>query len=114
MKWLKNGEGKSLYFTQLFLQYILFGETFIGPVKVPLYSACLNLNQEKQNSNQNVKVEKMVVLFKTFDHYRKFKQKFSTKVNLNIWNSMMMFTFSGFDQKHLFGQIWSIKSKFTV
>ena len=89
MKWLKNGEGKSLYFMQLFLQYILFGETFIGSVKVPLYSACLNLNQEKQNSNQNVKVEKMVVLFKTFDHYRKFKQKFGTKVNLNIWNSMI-------------------------
>ena len=24
---------------------------------------------EKQNSNQNMKVEKMVELFKTFDHY---------------------------------------------
>ena len=36
----------------------------------PLYSVCLNLNhQKKQNSNQNGKVEKMVVLVKTFDHY---------------------------------------------
>ena len=30
MKWLKNGAGKSLYFIQLFLHYILFGENFIG------------------------------------------------------------------------------------
>ena len=47
MKWLKDGTGKSLYFIQLFLRYILFGENFIGQVKVPLYSACLNLNHEK-------------------------------------------------------------------
>ena len=30
MKWLKNGAGKYLYFMQLFLHYILFGENFIG------------------------------------------------------------------------------------
>ena len=30
MKWLKNGAGKCLYFMQLFLHYILFGENFIG------------------------------------------------------------------------------------
>ena len=30
MKWLKNGAGKCLYFMQLFLDYILFGENFIG------------------------------------------------------------------------------------
>ena len=31
-----------------------------------------------------------------------FKLKFGTKTNLNIWNSMMMFTFSVLDQKYLF------------
>ena len=58
MKWLKNGTGES----------ILSGENFIGYVKVPLYSVCLNLNVKKQNSNQDVKIEKIVVLVKTFDH----------------------------------------------
>ena len=47
MKWLKNEAGKSLHFMQLFPHYILFGENFIGEVKVPLYSVCLNLNHEK-------------------------------------------------------------------
>ena len=47
MKWLKNGAGKSLYFMQLFLHYIIFGENFIGEVKISLYSVCLNLNHEK-------------------------------------------------------------------
>ena len=31
---------------------------------------------KKQNSNQNVKVEKMVVLMKTFDHYHHKYQRF--------------------------------------
>ena len=30
MKWLKNGAEKVLYFMQLFLHYILFGENFVG------------------------------------------------------------------------------------
>ena len=30
LKWLKNGAAKRLYFMQLFLHYILFGENFIG------------------------------------------------------------------------------------
>ena len=30
MKWLKNGAGKSLFFMQLYLHYILLGEDFIG------------------------------------------------------------------------------------
>ena len=66
---VKTGAGRSLYFMQLFLHYILFGENFIGKVKVTLNLVCLNLNHEKQNSNQNVKVGKMVVLVKAFDHY---------------------------------------------
>ena len=41
MKWLKNGSVKCLYFMQLFLHYILFGEHFIIQVKVPSYSVCL-------------------------------------------------------------------------
>ena len=42
------------------------------------------------------------------------KQKFVTKTNLNMQSSMMMFTFSVFDQKYLFGPIWSKKSKLSV
>ena len=64
MKWLKNGVEKNLYFMLLFLHHI-----FLLKVKVPLYSVCLNPNHEKINNNQQVKVEKMVVLVKTFDHY---------------------------------------------
>ena len=53
MKWLK-----------MFIFHAIILELY------PLYSVCLNLNhRKKQNSNQNGKVEKMVVLVKTFDHY---------------------------------------------
>ena len=38
MLWLENGAGKSLYLMKLFLHYILFGEDFIGYVKIALYS----------------------------------------------------------------------------
>ena len=47
MKWLKNGAEKCLYFMQLFLHYIVFGENFIGYDKVPLYSVRLNLNHKR-------------------------------------------------------------------
>ena len=47
MKWFKNGAGKCLNFMRLFLRYIIFGESFIGEVKVPLYLVSLNLNHEK-------------------------------------------------------------------
>ena len=43
-----------------------------------------------------------------------FKLKFCTQTNSNMQNSMVMFTFSVFDWKYLFGQIWSKKSKLTV
>ena len=63
------GQGKVLYFMQLFLHYILFSENYIGQVKETLYSVCLNLNHEKQSSNQNMKVEKIVVFVNTFDYH---------------------------------------------
>ena len=64
-KKVKNGTGKSLYFMQLFLCYIL---------KVTLNSVCFNLNYEKTNSVQNVKVGKMVFFVKAFDHnHHKFQ-----------------------------------------
>ena len=48
---IKNGAEKGLYFMQLFLHYILFGEFFFffffGKFKVPLYSLCLNVKHEK-------------------------------------------------------------------
>ena len=92
MKWLKSGAGKYLYFMQLFLHYIPFGEIFISQVKVPLYSVCLNVNPKKQNSNQNGKVEKMMVLVKTFDHYHGKSlnffnspaKKFETEIQIEI------------------------------
>ena len=43
---------------QLFLNYILY-----------IQYAWILIIKKKQNSNQNGKVEKMVVLVKTFDHY---------------------------------------------
>ena len=54
MKWLK-----------MFIFHGIIHELY------PLYSVCLNINHQKKkkNSNQNGKVEKMVVLVKTFDHY---------------------------------------------
>ena len=48
------------------------------------------------------------------DQNCQFKLKFGTKTNLNMQNSMMMFTFPVFDWKYLFGQIWSKKSKLSV
>ena len=87
MKWLKYGTGKILYSMQLFLHHILFVEILIGWIKVLLYSVCLNYVNSvchKRNCNQIVKVEKMVVLVKTFDHCR---QKFlSCKIKKQIWN----------------------------
>ena len=35
-----------------------------------------------------------------------YQRKFGTKINLTMRNSMMMFTFSIFDWKYLFAQIW--------
>ena len=51
---------------QLFLHYILFGENFIGNF---IFSMLESQSWKKQNSNQNVKFGKMVVLVKAFDLY---------------------------------------------
>ena len=45
---VKNRAIECLYFMQLFLHCILFGENFICYVKVPLYSVGLNLSREKR------------------------------------------------------------------
>ena len=74
MKWLKNGTGHCLHFMQLFLHYIPFGENSISYVKYLYIQHAWISIMKKQNSNLNGKVEKMVVLVKTFDHYyRKLK-----------------------------------------
>ena len=44
---VKKWGRKSLYFMELFQHYILFGENFIGQVKVPLNSIYFNFNHEK-------------------------------------------------------------------
>ena len=59
MKRLKNGAGQCLYFMQLFLHYILFGENVIAYVIVPLYSVCLNLNHEKKKKKIVTKMERL-------------------------------------------------------
>ena len=71
---------------------------------------------KKQNSNQNVKVEKMVVFVKNLVKTEncQFKLKFGTLTNSDMQNSIVMFTFSLFNQKYLFGQIWSKKLKLSV
>ena len=54
-------------------------------LKLLLYSVCLNLIIKKWNSNQNVKVEKMIVFVTTFDHYHhkfNFGNFFSCPVKL--------------------------------
>ena len=43
-----------------------------------------------------------------------FKLKFFTKTSSNMHNSIVIFTFSVFDWKYLFGEIWSKKSKLSV
>ena len=43
-----------------------------------------------------------------------FKAKLVTETNLNMQNSMVMFTFSVFDWKYPFWPNWSEKSKLSV
>ena len=42
---------------------------------------------------------------------RQFQLEFGTKANLNMKNSMLIFTFSVFDDKYLSWEIWSKKLK---
>ena len=74
IKWLKDWAGKCLYVMKLFLTISFLGSILLVKLEYP-YSVCLNVNHEKkQNSGQNGKVEKMVVLVKTFDHcHHKFQ-----------------------------------------
>ena len=58
------------YFIQLFLYYILFDENFVFFKLKLLYIQYAWISvMKKQNSNQNGKIENLVVLVKTFDHY---------------------------------------------
>ena len=69
MKWLKNS-------MQLFLLYILSVKILLVMLKY-LYIQCAWISiMKKQNSNQNGKVEKMLVLAKTFDQYQNKFQLF--------------------------------------
>ena len=55
---------------QLFLHYILFGENLLVKWKYLYIQYIWTSITKKQNSKQNVKVEKMVVFVKTFDHHK--------------------------------------------
>ena len=54
---------------QLFIHYILFDETLLVKLKYLYIQYAWISIIKKRNINQNVKVEKMVELVKTFDHY---------------------------------------------
>ena len=70
MKWLKNGAGKKYISRNYSCTISALVKILLIKFEVHLYSQCFNLNHEKkQNSNQNVKVERMAVLVKTLDHY---------------------------------------------
>ena len=63
MKWLKMGQRKN--FMQFFLYYILLVKILLAKLK-NLYIQYARISiMKKHNSNQNVKVEKMVVFIKT-------------------------------------------------
>ena len=54
---------------QLFLHYILFGEILLVKLKYLYIQYAWISIMKKQNSSQTLKVEKMVVLVKTFDQF---------------------------------------------
>ena len=58
-----------LYFMEFFLHYILFGENLLVKLQYLYIQYAWISIMKKQSSNQNVKVEKMMVFVKTFDHY---------------------------------------------
>ena len=85
MKWLKSGEGKGLIFHAVISALYSLAKLknlYIHYAWIPI--------MKKQNSNQNVKVEKIVVFVKTFDYYHQkfnFGNFFSCPVNCKrIWN----------------------------
>ena len=81
IKWLKNGAGKDF----IFMKNILL----VQLKNLYIQYAWISI-MKKQNSNQNVRVEKIVVFVKTFDHYDhkfSFGNFFSCPVNYKrIWN----------------------------
>ena len=54
---------------QLFLHYIFLVKILLVKLKYLYIQYAWISIMKKQNNNQNGKVEKMVVLVKTFDHY---------------------------------------------
>ena len=68
MKWLINGAGKGFKFHAIIPALSLMVTVLLVKLKnLSIQYAWIIM--KKQNSNQNVKVEKMVVFVKDFDHY---------------------------------------------
>ena len=92
MKWLKNGAGKDFIFHEIIpVVYIFFMKNILLVKLKNLYIQYAWISiMKKQNSKQNVRVEKIVVFVKTFDHYHhkfSFGNFFSCPVNYKrIWN----------------------------
>ena len=85
MKWLEIG-AKNVYISY----FHRFGKNLLVKLKyLSIQYAWISI-MKKQNSNQSVKVEKIVVLIKTFDHYhhkfqffqlsRKFVKEVETEI----------------------------------
>ena len=68
VKWLKNGAGKDLYFMRLFLHISFLVKILLFKLKNHYIQYTWFSIMKKQNKNQNVKVEKMVIFVKTSDH----------------------------------------------
>ena len=68
MKWLINGAGKGFIFHATIPAISLMVTVLLVKLK-NLHIQYAWIIMKKQDSNQNVKVEKMVVFVKNFDHY---------------------------------------------
>ena len=71
---------------QSFLHKIDFGEILLVKLKYLYIQYTWISIMEKQNSSQNGKIEKMVVLVKTFDHYHHQFQLFQL-----LWKTVKEF-----------------------
>ena len=89
-------------------------KTLLAKLKNLYHSVCLNLShKKKQNSDQNVKVEKMVVSVKTFDYYHNkfnFSNFFSCPVKL--WKNLKLKFRSKFNDGYLRSVVW--KALYTI
>ena len=69
MKWLKNWAGKCLYWCNFSCNVFFLMKILLVKLKYLYIQYAWTSIMKRQYSNQNGKIEKMVVPVKTFDHY---------------------------------------------